>query len=263
MAAGSSLRDRTSDFHALAQRVQKQHAPADAANGSISRTHQATKQSVQQQSEFARKAADIGLSIHKASLKLQKLAQLAKRTSMFDDPALEIDELTGIIKQDIQGLNLAIADLQRISRAKADENKQQQDHSHTVVDNLRSRLKDATQEFKEVLTLRGGAGGQLMQQQFAPQESAYSSSRAEALHNVESTIVELGSIFTQLAEMVAAQGEMAQRIDENVEETLGNVDNAKAQLMKYLNNISSNRWLMMKVFAVLLVFLVIFIAFVA
>jgi superoxide dismutase len=87
----------------------------------------------------------------------------------------------------------------------------------------------------------------MQQQQLAPQESSYQSSRAEALHNVEATIVELGSIFTQLAEMVAAQGEMTQRIDENVEETLGNVDNAKAQLMKYLNNISSNRWLMMKV----------------
>lgn len=37
---------------------------------------------------------------------------------------------------------------------KKDENKQSADHSHTVVDNLRSRLKDATQEFKDVLTLR-------------------------------------------------------------------------------------------------------------
>lgn len=91
------------------------------------------------------------------------------------------------------------------------------------------------------------SGGQLLQQQLAPQESSYQSSRAEALHNVEATIVELGSIFTQLAEMVAAQGEMTARIDENVEEALGNVDSAKAQLMKYLNNISGNRWLMMKV----------------
>lgn len=102
-----------------------------------------------------------------------------------------------------------------------------------------------------------------MQQQYAPQESSYASSRAEALHNVETTIVELGSIFTQLAEMVAAQGEMTQRIDENVDETLGNVDNAKQQLMKYLNSISSNRWLMMKVFMILMVFLVLFIVFIA
>lgn len=71
---------------------------------------------------------------------------------MFDDPQAEIDELTGIIKQDIQGLNTAIADLQRL-RAGGD-NKQSTDHSHTVVDTLRTRLKDATQEFKDVLTLR-------------------------------------------------------------------------------------------------------------
>lgn len=56
---------------------------------------------------------------------------------------------------------------------------------------------------------------------------------------------------------------MTQRIDENVEETLGNVDNAKAQLMRYLNTISSNRWLMVKVFLVLMAFLAIFIVFVA
>lgn len=73
---------------------------------------------------------------------------------MFDDPSLEIDELTGIIKQDIQGLNAAIGELQRISTKKPDESKQAVDHSHTVVDNLRTRLKDATQEFRDVLTMR-------------------------------------------------------------------------------------------------------------
>jgi hypothetical protein len=52
-----------------------------------------------------------------------------------------------------QGLNMAIADLQRLS-GKKDENKQSADHSHTVVDNLRSRLKDATLQFKDVLTMR-------------------------------------------------------------------------------------------------------------
>jgi syntaxin 5 len=62
---------------------------------------------------------------------------------------------------------------------------------------------------------------------------------------------------------VAAQGEMAQRIDENVEETLGNVDNAKQQLLRYLNNMNSNRWLTAKILAVLIVFVVIFVVFIA
>ena len=54
---------------------------------------------------------------------------------------------------------------------------------------------------------------------------------------------------------VQEQGELTIRIDENIDDTLANVDSAQAQLLKYMNSISSNRWLVMKVFAVLLFFL--------
>lgn len=104
------------------------------------------------QSEFARRAAKIGMGIHSTSQKLQKLAALAKRTSMFDDPAAEISELSTVVKQDIQALNTAIADLQTL--AAGGSNKQSADHSHTVIDSLRTRLKDATKEFKDVLQAR-------------------------------------------------------------------------------------------------------------
>jgi syntaxin 5 len=285
---------------------------------------------------------------------------LAKRTSAFDDPSREIDELTGAIKGDIQALNAGIRELQALGRKGiAADNRQSAQHSETVVEALNSRLKDATLEFKDVLTQRtetvradterralfsstaertpllgaaaaaagpgpssslaagaggpfggaplgaggafgggglglgggaggtgaqppppsaaalfgggtaaagGPAGGSYLQQQLVlpqQQQDGYLSSRAEALHNVETTIVELGTIFTQLAEMVHAQGEMTQRIDENVEEALGNVDAAKQQLMRYLATISTNRWLVLKVFGVLLAFILFFTLFVA
>ena len=56
---------------------------------------------------------------------------------------------------------------------------------------------------------------------------------------------------------------MAIRIDENIDETLGNVDSAQQQLLRYMNSISSNRWLIMKVFLVLVVFLAVFVTFIA
>ena len=56
---------------------------------------------------------------------------------------------------------------------------------------------------------------------------------------------------------------MAVRIDENVDETVQNVEGAQAQLMRYYKTISSNSWLAMKVFSVLLLFAVLFIVFVA
>jgi len=63
--------------------------------------------------------------------------------------------------------------------------------------------------------------------------------------------------------MVSEQGELAIRIDENVDDTLANVDNAQTQLLKYLNSVSSNRWLILKIFAVLISFFSFFIIFVA
>ena len=64
------------------------------------------------QSEFSRRAARIGHGIHSTSAKLARLAQLAKRTSVFDDPTAEINDLTSVVKQDITALNAALADLQ-------------------------------------------------------------------------------------------------------------------------------------------------------
>ena len=54
---------------------------------------------------------------------------------------------------------------------------------------------------------------QQQQQQLVPLQDSYMQSRAEALHNVESTIHELGNIFTQLATMVSQQGEIAIRFE--------------------------------------------------
>jgi len=53
--------------------------------------------------------------------------------------------------------------------------------------------------------------GRVQQQQLVPVQDNYMQNRAEALQNVEATIVELSTIFTQLATMVAEQGEVAIR----------------------------------------------------
>ena len=78
---------------------------------------------------------------------------------------------------------------------------------------------------------------------------------------LETTIRELGGIFTQLATIVQSQGEMVQRIDDNVEETNQNVEGAQNELMKYLNSISSNRMLIAKIFAVMMLFSAIWVVF--
>merc|ERR1719334_325654 len=91
----------------------------------------------------------------------------------------------------------------------------------------------------------------------------YYSSRADTMHTIESTIVELGGIFSQLAHMVKEQEEMVQRIDTNVEDTLLNVELGHNEILKYFQSVTSNRWLMVKIFAVLIFFFLLFVIFMA
>lgn len=74
--------------------------------------------------------------------------------------------------------------------------------------------------------------------------------RSTAIESIESTISELGQIFSQLAHMVAEQRETVQRIDENIFDVADNVSGAQRELLKYYNSVSSNRWLMLKIFGV-------------
>lgn len=54
--------------------------------------------------------------------------------------------------------------------------------------------------------------------------------------------------------MVAEQRETVQRIDADTLDIASNVGGAQRELLKYYASISSNRWLMLKVFGVLIVF---------
>jgi syntaxin 5 len=92
-------------------------------------------------------------------------------------------------------------------------------------------------------------------------DTAYLESRSVALQGVESAINELGVIYQQLATMIAEQGEVVQRIDMNIEDMHMNIERGQSELMKYLHNVSSNRWLMIKIFAVLIIFVMFFSVF--
>lgn len=82
--------------------------------------------------------------------------------------------------------------------------------------------------------------------------------RNNALGAIESTINELGTIYQQLAHLVAEQGETVQRIDFNIEDMSVNVISGQNQLARYLRRVNSNRFLIAKMFLALIIFIVIF-----
>jgi syntaxin 5 len=88
-----------------------------------------------------------------------------------------------------------------------------------------------------------------------------SSERATALEAVDQNIRDLGGIFQQLATMISQQQEQVERIDMNMDDTLHYVDEGHSQLLQYFKSVSSNRSLMIKSFAVVIFFAILFILF--
>ena len=94
---------------------------------------------------------------------------------------------------------------------------------------------------------------QMLMMEEAQPTNTYIHARGEAIEAIERTINELGGIFGQLAAMVSEQSEMIQRIDANTEDVVDNVQGAQRELLKYWSRVSGNRWLIAKMFGVLMV----------
>lgn len=331
-----SIQDRTDEFRSILAQAQRKQAQSKtgASRQSLLTAQQkveANGASAQRKhSEFQRSARDVARGISSTMAKLERLAQLARRKTLFDDRPVEIDELTFVIKQDMAQLSRQIQDLQTLTskqhpkaRPGAD---QQGEHNHQVVVMLKDKLQNVGGSFKDVLEVRtknmqasrsrteqflssaashsqtsldpsrtdsplyqtpqrgrspggsrntsaiqqdllsldpsgssalarGGAqsDAQLMLMEEAQAPNQYIQQRGHAIESIESTISELGSIFGQLAQMVSEQGEQIQRIDANTEDVVDNVEGAQRELMKYWSRVQGNRWLVAKMFGVLMI----------
>jgi len=331
-------RNRTQEFFSAVGSLENTyvtHRQPLLQNGATNKHGQLAKRSA----EFMTIARSIGKDIANTYTKLEKLTLLAKRKTIFDDRPQEIQELTFIIKEDMNALNRQIGQLQQIARSqRADaasrSGKHAATHSGSVVVTLQSRLASMTSEFKNVLQVRtenlkesrsrqqqfsqdplstsmpapavtgagssfggamgGGGGGMSLlertamedderasrpdstaismdgmmggQQAFAPQGQAtekYLQDRADTMQSIERTIVELGGIFKELAHTIKEQEEVMLRIDQNVEDTAMNVEMGHAEILKYFQSVTSNRWLMAKIFGVLIFFFIFFVMFMA
>ncbi|KAH7127130.1 t-SNARE [Dendryphion nanum] len=329
-----SIQDRTGEFRAIlaqAQRKQAQHKVGGQRQSLLSTQQKAEADGSsphRQRSEFARQAAEVGRGISGTMAKLERLAQLAKRKTLFDDRPVEINELTFVIKQDMAQLTSQIRSLQELTSKQHPATKttdQQGEHSRQVVKMLNEKLQGVGGSFKEVLEVRtkniqasrsrteafvssaaqhsqtsldpnrtdsplyqtpqrgrspGGfqntnaaqqdllsldpsgssalsrpqSDAQLLLMEEAQPQNSYIQQRGQAIESIESTISELGSIFGQLAQMVSEQGEQIQRIDANTEDVVDNVEGAQRELMKYWSRVQGNRWLVAKMFGVLMIF---------
>lgn len=252
-----------------------------------------------QATQFSRAASVISRGIHETTLKLERLTKLAKKQSLYEDNSAKVHELTVAIKIELQNLDTDLKSLnQFVEEGRSRSTKHSKENSTAIVDNLKSQLAFTTKSFAEVLQIRtktlkeqhhrqknfgdpsivlprskanrfvedqNAASQQQEQQQMVvpAREDVYLSSRAQQVENIEGMIHELGQMYVKLTSIIDMQGEMAIRIDENMTTALENTEHGHRELLITLSRVSSNQWLILKVFAVLITFATFFVVFVA
>lgn len=267
-------------------------------------------------SSFSKATSSISNDVSKAALKLQRLTEMVRTKSLFDDKSMEINQLTTSIKADLTGINQDLEKLESFVKEQRATSKQSRDYSLGVVGMLKEELIGTTKDFQRVLETRhenlqmtesrrqkfgsstpSALGKPIVYQSrqgmrgnspvaMSPSDDLlprpgnvspsgvsfqrsdivsydYAQDRVNAVKDIERHMSELGNLFERLSTMISEQGSMIDRLDDNLDAAEVNVNMGYNELIKYNQSISSNRSLIVKLFAVLVVFLLFFLIFLA
>jgi len=306
------FRERTDEFAAIASVFSQKQQQENGETRRRNDTPSESGSSLAVRTHFTMMASELGKDIHRTSEKLQRLAGLAKTTSLFTEQSAgpEIQRLIVEVNRDIQRMATELDTLQADVKARNNGAKSQDaDHHNNVVSYLKAQVGQTTAMFKDVLQTRTDnlktqaekkkslssssvsllSGSERstsnplyrgtaffnesassenesdvalqMPDMAVAQQSNYYRLRADAVRQIEQSMVQLQSIYTQLAGMVQEQDEMLNTIDHNIDDAVLNVSETHNILSKQLSRISKNRWLIMKVLGVLFVTVILFFFF--
>lgn len=204
---------------------------------------------------------------------------------------IESDNVLGTNDQQIQELILALNSSFGMIMAKIDNvskmNPQNQSHANNVAQSLRQNLQVLSEEYQRIITNRSqkiaeknerrrqtigtisstpinystlyGSNDEveipIQQQETVEQQRE----RYDMVRDVERSVSEISQLFVQLADIISQHDYAIDRIDQNTQEAINNMDKGLNQLKDYYNKVKGNKKLMIKIFAILLVFAIVFI----
>merc|ERR1711879_343243 len=92
-------------------------------------------------------------------------------------------------------------------------------------------------------------------------DPGFSQDKLNAMKGVQKAINEIGQMFKKMSELIEMQDEQIMRIDHDIDETTGHLDTAEKDLYTYFKNISGNRALILKIFGIIIFFIIFFVMF--
>ena len=81
-------------------------------------------------------------------------------------------------------------------------------------------------------------------------------SRLESARQAESTLAELGMLFGKMSTLIVQQGEVLEKVEDDVEAALGHVTEGEQEIQTLYSIKKGNRALILKVFAILIFFII-------
>ena len=94
-------------------------------------------------------------------------------------------------------------------------------------------------------------------------KNIYYQERTSAVQKIENTMHELSGMFSKMAYDVNEAQFMIEKIDQNTDESLNNLEKGFKEAKKYEEGVRSNKALLLKIFFIILFFSVLYIVFVA
>lgn len=90
-------------------------------------------------------------------------------------------------------------------------------------------------------------------------QSSRSTSRLKLAERAEAQIAQMGALFQQMASLVVEQSETISRIEDDVENGLVDTKEGHRHLNEYYERSKGNRGMILKIFALLVFFIVLFV----
>eukprot|EP01080_Neovahlkampfia_damariscottae_P006487 gene6487-10495_t len=277
--------DRTKEFKSILENKRKTTI--------IQKTNNLNEETEEEKSIFHVEAKKIASELQQTTDLLQKLIKIIKKKTPFDDNSKIIQQYSELVKENLVHHNQNLLQLE--GSVEEMKNKQSQQFSGSVINSLKDQFAYAKETFETALKTRTKnikkqqertkhfvsqekfskspknqdsrissklnvepvVNDSLMLQQHQQQPVDDFSQRTEAIRDIESTLHEISGMYVKLGELVSIQGELTSKIESNIEEASTHVDEGSNQIMEWYSKVTSSRGLMLKLFLVLVVFIII------
>ena len=231
--------------------------------------------------EFYSSTKELNMRLHTAVTYVAQLDELVNGDNVMNENDPKIQQLINQLQVELKYIGSSIDALEQQTKSN--------EAVHSITESLRRSLLSVTKDFQSAVQSSAEKMKKVQERRrrvgyVSPSTTSYDTlynqnadevevpanqmsqveieqlnDRLDAVHGLEQQTSNIYKMFTDLFEMIAAKDYDIVRIDENLQDALDNLTEGQKQMEKYYEKVKNNKWFILKIFAVLFVFAMVFI----